>query len=90
MTQIRISSLLQEHADLPAVLIVTGDTVGDCLTDLIRQYPDAKSWLFSEDGLMRVIISINNAEIVTPDAKGVSRKLKPGDEIRIIAIVSGG
>ena len=90
MIKVKISSLLQEYADIPATLEVAGSTVRECLDDFIKQYPASGNWLFGQDGLMRVIISINNAETVTMDKDGLNRRLKSDDELMIFAVVSGG
>jgi len=90
MIKVKANPLFQEHVGIPGVLNVNGETVGQCLNDVIRQYPESKSWLFGQDSLVRVIISINTVEIVTPDKDGLNRKLSPDDEIMIFAIVSGG
>ena len=90
MTKVKTNPLLQEHADLPSIIEVDGKTIGECLDDIVRQYPQSKIWLFDQDSLMRVMISINNEEIVTLDEEGLNRKLESNDEIMIFAIVSGG
>jgi len=90
MTTVKINSLLREHAELPAVVEVSGKTVGECLDDFIIQFPHSKTWFFDPDSLFRVIISVNNIEVVTLDDEGLNRGLKSGDEIVIFAIVSGG
>jgi molybdopterin converting factor small subunit len=89
-TKVIISHLLQEYADIPAALEVDGDTVRECLEDFIRQFPESGNWLFGRDSLMRVAISINNAEMVTIDKEGLDRKLKSADKLKIFAVMSGG
>ena len=90
MTQVRINSLLQEHTDLPPVIEASGTTIGECLDDLTRQFPRIRTWLFDPDSLVRVIISINNVEMVTLDHQGLSRALASDDQIMIFAVASGG
>jgi len=90
MTTVRINPLFQEQADLPQVIEVGGETVGECLNDIIRQFPHARSWLFDHDSLLRVMISINNVNIVTLDNEGLNKGIEAGDEIVIFALVSGG
>ena len=88
--KVYIGPLLQEHSSLPGTLTVEGSTVGECLNDLIRQYPEARNWLFDQDGLLRVLISINNLETIYTDQLGLGRVITAGDELKIFAIVSGG
>jgi molybdopterin converting factor small subunit len=88
--KVKIGPLLQEYADIPASLEVNGKTVGECLDDLIRQYPESKNWLFDQDGLLRVLISINNVETVVLDKEGLGRILNADDELQIFAVIGGG
>ena len=88
--KVKIGPLLQEYADISASLEVNGKTVGECLDDLIRQYPESKNWLFDQDGLLRVLISINNVETVVLDKEGLGRILNADDELQIFAVIGGG
>jgi len=89
-TKVKIGPLLQEYLEIPAVLEVSGSTVGECLDDLIRQYPEIRTWLFDQNSLVRVLVSVNNAEIVSLDKEGSKRILKQNDELQIFAVVAGG
>jgi molybdopterin converting factor small subunit len=89
-TKVRIGPLLQEYLEIPSVLEVEGKTVGQCLDDLIKQYPEIRNWLYDQNSLLRVLISINNVEIVTLDKEGSDRILKADDELQIFAVVAGG
>jgi len=51
MTIIRINPLLQEHAELPAVVEVSGETVGECLDDLIQKFPQLAQIPYAQTGL---------------------------------------
>ncbi len=88
--KVNIGSLLQEYSGIPGALEVNGNTVGQCLDDLIRQHPESRNWLFDESGLLRVVVSINNVETVTPDKEGLERILKDEDELQIFAVIGGG
>ena len=89
-TKVNIGPLLQEYSGIPSTLDVDGNTVGQCLDDLIRQYPESRSWLFDEGGLLRVMVSINNIETVALDKEGLDRILKTDDELQIFAVIGGG
>lgn len=81
---------MQENANLPETVEVDCNTVGQCLDDLVRQFPDSKDWLYDEDSLIKVLVTVNNVETVTLNEEGLKRMLKAGDELQIFAIVSGG
>lgn len=89
-TSVRIAPILQEHLGIPGTVEANGSTVGECLDDLIRQYPELDRLIHHGD-MLQVLIGINNEEVVpvhsSPERK---RGVAPGDEIRILAILSGG
>ena len=89
-TKVKIAPILQEHCRLPSTLEVSGNTVGECLDDLVRQYPEAGRWLFYSNGLLRVYVSINNEVTLTPNTGDMAKTLNRGDELRIFAILAGG
>ena len=90
-TVVRIAPLLQEHLRIPARVEVRGKTIGECLRDLIRQYPEVREWLLGRNDLLRVFISTNNEEMLVMNRKSdMDRMVDPSDEILILAILSGG
>jgi molybdopterin converting factor small subunit len=88
--KVKIAPLLQEYADIPDTVEVSGNTVGQCLDDLIKQYPESGNWLFDQNSLLKVLVSINNVETVTFDKEGLNKALKTNDELHVIAVISGG
>jgi len=90
-TTIRISPALQEYVNVPSSVEVQGDTISQCMDDLILKYPAIRACLFERNDLLRVLISINNVEILSVDKKmDMDRILDMDDEIYILAIVAGG
>ena len=89
-TKVSISPLLQEHSGIPSSLEVEGSTVGQCLDDFISRYPQSRTWLFDQDGLLRIVVSINNSETVALDADGLGRTLNPDDTLEMLAVMGGG
>lgn len=89
-TKVKIAPILQKHCSLPPTLEVSGISVGECLDDLVRQFPEARRWLFYSNGLLRVYVSINNEVTLTPHTGDMARTLHRGDELRIFAILAGG
>lgn len=90
-TTIRISPALQEYINIPSSIEAQGNTISECLDDLIHKYPAIRACLFERNDLLRVLISINNVEILSVDKKtDMDRIIDTDDEIYILAIVAGG
>ncbi len=80
---------LQRLAGDPDDIRVEGETVGECLGDLVRKYPDAESLLFDSRGrlLKRVYVFVNAEGMYKADlAKPVSSK----DELILAVLATGG
>jgi len=71
------------------VVETEGSTVGDCLNDLIAQYPGLKEKLFDTKGKLRNTIEIYlNMESAYPDE--LKKKVESGDEIYLTILLAGG
>lgn len=88
--KVEIAAILQEYINIPDIVEVNGNTVGECLHDLVRQYPEARNCLFDQDSLLPVLVSINNKEIVALNRDGLDRVLNANDELQIFAVIDGG
>lgn len=88
--KVKTTPVLQEYSDIPSILEVNGNTVGECLDDLMRQYPETRSWIFDRHGLLEVLVSINNKETVVLDKNGLDRILTADDELQLFAMIDGG
>ena len=70
-------------------VVVEGSTVGECLHQLIKRFPDMKSALFDEKGKLRNHIEIYvNAESAYPDE--LKKPVQDGDEIFLTVMLAGG
>ena len=59
--------VLQQYANNQEVVEVNGSTVGDCLKDFAKKYPDAEKMLFDEHGKLRNYIMVFvNQEYASP------------------------
>jgi molybdopterin converting factor small subunit len=88
---IKIPPLFREHLPIPEAVEVQGRTIGECLDDLIRQYPEVRSWLYGPHDLLKVLLVLNQETIWNWKTKeNLDRPLKPGEELRILAIYAGG
>jgi len=79
-----------DFVQLPRDIVeVSGDTVGECLNHLVKQFPDMKKQLFTKTGTLfdNIIISVNG-ESAYPEQ--LAKSVKDGDELNIVFMISGG
>ena len=71
------------------MLAVEGSTVGECLNQLIKQFPRMEKALFAKKGEL-----LNNVEIYLNHASAYPNELvkpvKDGDEIHLVIMLAGG
>lgn len=71
------------------VVTVSGSTTGECLEDLIREFPAIKEEMFDKDGNLLEYLSIFvNREVAFPEE--LTTPVNYGDEIHIIPLIGGG
>ena len=79
----------RKHADGLEVVSVSGDTIGACIDDLIRQHPALKEKLFDNNCNLRHYLEIYlNNQSAYPDE--LKRATQDGDEIYIVILLAGG
>lgn len=79
----------RQFTDGKKMVQVDGNTVGDCISDLIRIYPPMQSALFARNGKLKNNIEIYvNMESAYPDE--LAKAVRNGDEIHITLILTGG
>lgn len=87
--EINIPQFLQPVADEVKVADVNGSTVGDCLSDLVKQFPRLEAKLFGKKGKLHSYLDVYiNGESAYPEE--LSRPVADGDELHIINIIIGG
>lgn len=86
---IKLPQFLQHLASDQKVVEVKGKTVGECLNQLVRQYPAVKDRLFDEKGkLLKPVDIYVNGQSAYPEE--LARKVKDGDELYIMLVIAGG
>ena len=86
---VKIHPMYRILTDQKAVAAVEGNTLLDCLTHLVDQYPQLRKELFKEDGSLSDIPAIFvNKELI---ANGLLTKpITSSDVIRIEIFIAGG
>jgi molybdopterin converting factor small subunit len=71
------------------VVPVEGKTVGECLAQLVRQYPGMEKALFSKkDKLLNIVeVYVNHA---SAHPNELVKSVKEGDEIHLLVMLAGG
>ncbi len=68
---------------------VEGDTVGQCLEQLVKAFPQMQDAIYNKKGDLQHLIEIFvNSKTAHPGE--LARATKDGDEIHIITLLSGG
>lgn len=87
--QIEIPPFLQHFTNGNIVANVNGNTVGDCLVDLVRQFPQLKELLFDKDDKLQKYIDILvNGKSTYPEE--LAKSVKGGDKLYILNVITGG
>jgi MoaD family protein len=86
---VHLFSVLQNIADGQSQIEVTGNTIDQCLENLIVKFPEIKRVLFSLDRSLsgHFSIFVNGESIQQED---MQRMVLSGDDIHIIPSISGG
>jgi molybdopterin converting factor small subunit len=87
--RIVIPTFLRQFTSNGKEFYATGNTVGECLNDLIKHYPKMKSLLLDENGRLRTNIDIFvNGQSTYPEE--LNKPVHEGDEFHIAYVMVGG
>ena len=86
---IEISSIFGRYTNNQLVIPVKGNTVGECVQDLVGQYPDLKKVLLNQQGNLLYSYEVYiNGESAYPNE--MAKPVKDGDKLNIVMIIHGG
>ena len=87
--KVNIHPVLQQFSNGQGVAEVNGNTVGQCLNDLVKQFPGIEKGLFGKDDKLLGFVDIYvNKESSYPEE--LAKPVKDGDELYITLIIVGG
>jgi molybdopterin converting factor small subunit len=80
---------LQQAVSSPDEIRVEGATVGECLADLIRRYPEAERFMFDSRGrlLRQFFVYVNRESMFKAD---FSRPVSDDDTLLLVVLASAG
>lgn len=86
---INLATYLQPYADNNEKVEVRGNTVEDCINNLVEIFPDIKNMLLSEDGkVFPYVNTFLNDDTIYPDQ--LTTPVKDNDEIYLLYLIGGG
>ncbi len=86
---INIPQFFQHLVDEVKVVKASGRTVGECLSDLVKRFPQLEELLFNGDGKLHGYLDVFiNGESAYPEE--LAKPVVEGDELHIINIIVGG
>ncbi len=86
---IKVATYLQPYMGDKEILEVEGNTVRQCLHNLITQFPEIEKMLFDEKERLLNYISVFIAEEVAYDDQ-MDIPVKDGDILNILYVIGGG
>ena len=86
---VHLYSNLQRYTADNNLVETEGQTVGECLIQLIQKYPELRPVILDASGKIpsHVYVSVN---LESARSETIERKLSAGDQIYIILVVAGG
>jgi molybdopterin synthase sulfur carrier subunit len=86
---VHLYSSLRKFTGNRSTVEVDGTTVGECLDDLIRQFPSISPVLFDKTGnpLEKIFVSVN---LESAYREKMNTPVKENDDLYLILIVAGG
>jgi len=87
--KVHLYSGLKEFTSGQNVAEVHGSTVGECLADLVRQFPRMKRELFEKNGKLaaKILVSIN---LQSAYPEELTKPVDSEDELYIVRVIAGG
>jgi molybdopterin converting factor small subunit len=87
--EIEISSVFGRYTNEQLNIKVEGKTVGECINDLVRQYPDIGKVLLDKNGKLghSYDVFINGESAYPVD---MAKSVSDGDKLNIVMLIYGG
>ncbi len=85
--KIQIDKNLEQFVSNEHEVAVDGETIGECLDDLIRRFPEIKTKIFDAQGILMVLVLVNGEMICQ---ENLTCPVSHADTINIMYIIGGG
>jgi sulfur-carrier protein len=87
---VRLPTIMRSHAGGTSEVSAQGDTIGDVVDDIVRQFPGTAAHLKAPDGGVHKFVNVYlNDEDIRYLGK-LETPVKDGDQVSILPAVAGG
>jgi len=86
MPRLILTGSIRQHAGGLGAVEVGGETARAAITALEASYPALRGWAVDERGVLRRHVKL----FLGGEAVSLDAPLQPGDELHIVAAISGG
>jgi sulfur-carrier protein len=88
--EVRLPTVLRQHAGGQASVRANGDTLGEAVGDLVRQFPGLAGQVVTEEGTLHRFVNVYVNDDDVRYLEKLDTKLTEGDVISILPAVAGG
>ena len=90
MTKLRIPTPLRAYTGGNNAVEISGGTAAEAMEDLVRQYPDMKPHIFTEDSQLRPFINLFVGDENIRDLQGLDTPINEDQRLMLIPSIAGG
>jgi molybdopterin synthase sulfur carrier subunit len=90
LPDVRLPTVLRQHAGGQSTIAVEGATVGEALQELVRRFPGMSGQVLTDEGTLHKFVNVyvNDDDVRYLDK--LDTKLSDSDELSILPAVAGG
>ncbi len=89
MVKVHIHKIHRVHTGNRAAVEVSGETLRECLAQLVSLYPGMREVIFESEGVLSPTVEIYvNYRTVYPE--GLEKRLSSGDQVHLALLLAGG
>ena len=88
--EVRLPTVLRNSAGVQASVQANGSTVGEVVTDLVRQFPLLAGQVVNDDGTMHKFVNVYRNDEDVRYLEKLDTKVSGDDVISILPAVAGG
>jgi len=88
--EVRLPTVLRNHAGGASVVQVDGSTIGEVLSKLVAEYPGMSGQVLTDDGSLHKFVNIYVDDDDVRYLQGLETPVRDGAEVTILPAVAGG